>query len=378
MDNPESRSNASTIVVADTETLAQRSSALVRRGLWHLSNSDTVKLVELGKALTSSLQLDQVLRVILQKVDELLGADTWYLLLFDESKQELYYELAVGKGAEGLNRKRVKVGQGVIGWAAANGSAAIVPALREDPRFLREVDEWPEIETQSVAIFPLIFQGQCLGLIGLVNFGSRGSPSPGDRSLVQAIADFAAIGINNAGHTKIVHSWSITDEHTGLYNARHFGFILDTEIYRSARYSYYFSLVFVDFLGLEDLMKTLSFANFNKLLVELGQEFKGVLRLIDFAFYYGDGEFVLMLPQTSQVDGRLVARRLHKLFKEKSWLRAEDQNLQLPASIAIASFPEDGQTKRELLYAVDEAMFHLKKGAGEGVFAAKAGPLPPL
>src|SRR5258708_1839496 len=84
MDNPEIRSDASTIVVADTETLAQRSSSLVRRGLWHLSNSDAVKLVELGKALTSSLQLDQVLRVILQKVDELLGADTWYLLLFDE------------------------------------------------------------------------------------------------------------------------------------------------------------------------------------------------------------------------------------------------------------------------------------------------------
>jgi GGDEF domain-containing protein len=310
MENQDNRRDAAGIVVADTETLAQRSSALVRRGLWHLSSSDTVKLVELGKALTSSLQLDQVLRVILQKVDELLGADTWYLLLFDESRQELYYELAVGKGAEELNSKRVKVGQGVTGWAAANGSAAIVPALREDPRFLREVDEWPGIETQSVAIFPLIFQGQCLGLMGLVNFGSRGNLSPGDLSLVQAIADFAAIGLENARRTSAAHQLTITDKQTGLYNALHLGFILEAEVYRSEKYSYHFSLVFVDFLGLKDLMKTLSFANFNKLLVELGQEFKGVLRLIDFAFYYGDGEFVLMLPQTSQADGRLVARRL--------------------------------------------------------------------
>ena len=54
---------------------------------------------ELGKALTSSLQLDQVLRTIMEKIDEFLRPDTWSLLLVDEMKQELYFELAVGKGA---------------------------------------------------------------------------------------------------------------------------------------------------------------------------------------------------------------------------------------------------------------------------------------
>ena len=54
---------------------------------------------ELGKALTSSLQLDQVLRTIMEKIDEFLRPDTWSLLLVDDVKQELYFELAVGKGA---------------------------------------------------------------------------------------------------------------------------------------------------------------------------------------------------------------------------------------------------------------------------------------
>ena len=43
---------------------------------------------ELGKALTSSLQLDQVLRTILEKIDEFLRPDHWSLLLLDEAKQE--------------------------------------------------------------------------------------------------------------------------------------------------------------------------------------------------------------------------------------------------------------------------------------------------
>jgi len=44
----------------------------------------------IGKALTSSLQLDQVLRTIMEKIDEFLRPDNWSLLLLDEPKQELY------------------------------------------------------------------------------------------------------------------------------------------------------------------------------------------------------------------------------------------------------------------------------------------------
>ena len=70
---------------------------------------------ELGKALTSSPQLDQVLRTIMEKIDEFLRPDTWSLLLVDEAKQELYFELAVGKGAAALKDVRIGMGQGIAG-----------------------------------------------------------------------------------------------------------------------------------------------------------------------------------------------------------------------------------------------------------------------
>src|SRR5713226_1280092 len=82
---------------------------------------------ELGKALTSSLQLDQVLRTILEKIDEFLRPDTWSLLLLDEAEQDLYFELAVGKGAQALKDVRIKMGQGIAGWVAQHGEAVIVP-----------------------------------------------------------------------------------------------------------------------------------------------------------------------------------------------------------------------------------------------------------
>ena len=90
---------------------------------------------ELGKALTSSLQLDQVLRTIMEKIDEFLHPDTWSLLLVDEAKQELYFELAIGKNAHTLKDVRIKMGQGIGGWVAQNQQAVIVPDVSQDTRF---------------------------------------------------------------------------------------------------------------------------------------------------------------------------------------------------------------------------------------------------
>ena len=77
---------------------------------------------ELGKALTSSLQLDQVLRTIMKKIDEFLRPDNWSLLLLDQEKQELYFELAVGKASQALKDVRVKVGQGIAGRPGGPGA----------------------------------------------------------------------------------------------------------------------------------------------------------------------------------------------------------------------------------------------------------------
>src|SRR6202167_995710 len=90
---------------------------------------------ELGKALTSSLQLDQVLRTIMEKINEVLRPDTWSLLLMDTDKQELYFQIATGKGAEKLKDLRIRVGQGLAGWVAQTGEAVVVRDTAKDSRF---------------------------------------------------------------------------------------------------------------------------------------------------------------------------------------------------------------------------------------------------
>ena len=331
---------------------------------------------ELGKALTSSLQLDQVLRTIMEKIDEFLRPENWSLLLLDEAKQELYFELAVGKASPALKDVRIKIGQGIAGWVAQNGETVVVPDTAKDTRFFGKVDEKTKTETQSIVAVPVKFRDTCLGVIELINCVGPDGFDPRDLKLLEALSDFAAIALENARHVKRIHELTITDDCTTLYNARHMGFILDTEIYRSLRYAYEFSLVFIDLDYFKQVNDTHGHLVGSRLLAEIGNALKNKCRLIDFAFRYGGDEFVLLLPQTSKENALNVARRLHKLIRESVWLAAEGLNIHVTPSLGVASYPVDSKTKEGLLHLADEAMYLVKNTSRDAVAAANMGILP--
>jgi diguanylate cyclase (GGDEF)-like protein len=333
---------------------------------------------ELGKALTSSLQLDQVLRTIMEKIDEFLRPDNWSLLLLDEAKQELYFELAVGKASQALKDVRIKLGQGIAGWVAQHGEVVIVPDTSKDTRFFGKVDEKTKMETRSIVAVPVKFRDSCLGVIELINCVGPDGFDPRDLKLLEALSDFAAIALENARHVKRIHELTIKDDCTSLYNARHMGFILDTEIYRSQRYNYEFSIVFIDLDHFKLVNDTHGHLVGSRLLAEMGEALKGNCRLIDFAFRYGGDEFVILLPQTSKENAINVARRLHRLIRDTVWLQKEGLNIHITPSVGLAAYPADAKTKEGLLHLADEAMYLVKNTDRDNVAAANLGILPGL
>src|SRR5208282_973212 len=274
---------------------------------------------ELGKALTSSLQLDQVLRTIMEKINEVLRPDTWSLLLMDQEKNELFFQIATGVGAEALRDVRIKLGQGIAGWVAQCGEVIVVPDTSKDSRFFAKVDAKTKMETRSILAVPVRFRDQCLGVIELINCIGEEGFSTRDLALLEALADYAAIAIENARHVHRIHELTIKDDCTSLYNARHLHFMLDTEIYRSHRYAFEFSLIFIDLDHFKSVNDTHGHLAGSKLLSEIGEAVKEKCRMIDMAFRYGGDEFVILLPQTSKENALGVAHRLHKLIRETEW-----------------------------------------------------------
>ena len=81
--------------------------------------ADLLVFHQLARSLTSSFDLDTILRTILEQMERMVEAELWALLMLDETSQDLYYAIAAGEEQEALRGLRVKVGEGVAGWVVA-------------------------------------------------------------------------------------------------------------------------------------------------------------------------------------------------------------------------------------------------------------------
>jgi diguanylate cyclase (GGDEF)-like protein len=359
MSDEAKKDDTNKIAVTDSAALARRSASIARRGLLTLSIGDMARVIEAGKALTSSLGLYDVFAILKERANELLGTDRWSLLRMDTERNELYYEIANGKelyfdvkgeAAETLNEIRIPVGAGITGWVAENLESAIVPDVRADQRYRADLDGWIEAETHSLVAVPLIVRNRCLGIIQLINCVGPEGFSKTQVSVLRTLADYAAIAIGNAQQILAVEEQNITDELTGLYNARHLRFMLDTEIYRSKRYGHPFAVVMVDVEYFLNVSMTLSWHALNQLVVDLGQKIKATCRLIDLAFYLGDGEYALLLPTMSKPDAEQFARSLHVTLKDSRWLPPLAQPASPTFHLGVLNYAEESDIKKEVQF----------------------------
>jgi len=74
------------------------------------------------------------------KISELLRPSTWSLLLTDEKRQELHFQIAIGRNSAKIKDVRIKIGMGLVGWVAQTGEVAVIEDVPRDPRFSPEID----------------------------------------------------------------------------------------------------------------------------------------------------------------------------------------------------------------------------------------------
>src|SRR5579864_3117086 len=329
---------------------------------------------DVAKALTSSLNLDSILQTIMDKMAEFFRPDTWSLLMVDEQKDELYFAIAVGDAAETLKTVRLKVGEGIAGWVAKHGDSLIVPDVYNDPRFAKRIDEMTKWKTRSIICVPLQSKHRVLGVIQLINC-SMESFGEQEMFFLHALCDYAAIAIDNARAVEKIQELTITDDCTGLYNARHLYKTLEAEVYRSARFGYEFSVIFIDLDHFKQVNDTHGHLVGSKLLNEIGFKIKSHLRLIDYAFRYGGDEFVVLLPQTGKESAMVVARRLRDVLRTSQFLTEENLNLIARASMGVATYPEDAKSAHEIIRQADEMMYTVKNSTRDNIAVAQQGIL---
>jgi len=152
-------------------------------------------LRDVGVALGTTFDLDQLLELILQKITEALEADRATLYLLDESSDELVSRIAQGPGVRSI---RLKVGHGLAGYVARTGKPLHVRDAYKDPRFSPEWDMLSGYRTRSILAAPMRNHlGKTIGVVQVLN-KKRGDFTDEDADILAALATQAAVSIDNS------------------------------------------------------------------------------------------------------------------------------------------------------------------------------------
>ena len=168
-------------------------------------------LYEVGKKVGSVTQLTQLVEQVTQMTQRTLNASASSVLLLDDQKRELLFEVAEGQAGKRLRQVRLSAQSGIAGWVVRHGKPLIINDVNQDKRFNKRVDEITGFVTRSVMCAPLVVHRRIIGVIEVLNKLDGGDFSEQDLEALVSVAATTAIAIENVRlHRTVLNAYKST------------------------------------------------------------------------------------------------------------------------------------------------------------------------
>jgi len=321
--------------------------------------SQLALVYDINSALASSLELDQVIGIITEKIGQVMGFEGFFVLLTDEDQKNLAIRAVLNDERKGLIGRLVDPLRGNFTKSLRVRKILLITDLSE---IFREGDDLELLpESGSFLSLPLLRKGQVLGLLNFTRSATDAFPNDSVR-LLTAVAHQAAMAVLNARLYQQKIDLSVTDELTQLANRRLMQSHLEREWDRASRYNNPLSLLMIDI----DYFKKYNDRNGHLLGDEVLRGTARILesntRKIDTVSRFGGEEFVIILPGQDKPSALSVADKLRRAVQEADFPRADVQpGGRLTISIGVASYPDDADDAAKLLDRSDLALYASKR-----------------
>jgi len=318
-------------------------------------------LLQLAKELRAALSMPALAEVLDRNLIRILASTTWDLLLpdvmtgdFRTIKHSVDRSAMIGQDLfEHPDFRAFIKTQSLPATLAGSGHLSTEIYLNRD---------------QPVQLLSLVVDFRLIGVL-VIRF-SKAPVTSGHREDLGTIADMLGHTLHNIQTYEQLHQQNITDDLTGLFNARHFHHLMDYEIERSRRYGHDLSLIFIDLDHFKRINDTYGHLVGSALLAEVGRLFEHNMRKINLACRYGGDEFAILLPSTTKAGAFGLARILRETLNKTKFSGGDDHAISITASYGIASFPGDALNKEELIQLADSAMYEVKRCGRDGIRGA--------
>ena len=239
--------------------------------------------------------------------------------------------------------------------------------LRLTSTCLYESDSWPAAITavfglsrgRTVALLPLCFDGNDIGVLCLVRVAQKAAWTPGDLDLLEAVGSQIYLAIRRSHIEYVTRNRSACDQLTQLPDRVLFNQQLNKAIALANEKDVMLGVAFLDLDRFKNINDTLGHEAGDCLLQQVAERLQSCLRTYDVVARWGGDEFTLMLPGLrSPEDITRISKRI--LQRLAAPFQVQDQELFVTASLGIALAPYDGKDGQTLLRNADAAMYQAK------------------
>ncbi|MCI0568702.1 MAG: sensor domain-containing diguanylate cyclase [Acidobacteria bacterium] len=318
-------------------------------------------LLEIASALTSKEDLPGVLGAITRELSLLVPIDQASIALLEEGASQLSLRLTYCRGETLFPTEGKQIALSMdnpLGWSVLNRK----PLWRNDvPSDLRFQDAPSGDDMKSEMVAPLLIHERTLGTLNLASASERAFTAA-DFEVLQRCAQLVAVAVENSQLYRLTREMSLIDSLTGIYNHRHFKFLLGVEVGRAERYSRLMALMMIDVDNFKKINDTLGHPIGDQVLRGVAKILGEGLRRSDVLARYGGEEFAVILQETEFEAARGVAEKLCRDVESRATFPdGRGEQVRATVSIGLAFYPTDAKEEAALLSLADAALYRAKQ-----------------
>ena len=323
-------------------------------------------LYNISRAANSDISLKQLYPVIREELSTIIDTTNFYIALFDEEKNELYfpyYADETGERDENFVISKYSDSDNIFHYIFRTGESLLL----NYNKYKRMIDRGDfnscDVITNKQAWLgvPLKVESKIIGSMILQSYTDPNIYSKKDIKLMEFVSQQVATAIERKQAEEKLKFLSLYDFLTKLPNRVLFYDRMRQEIAYSKREQKKFALMFLDLDNFKEVNDKFGHDAGDELLQETAKRFNNLLRKSDTICRLGGDEFIILLPRLKhpRENTEDVIQKIFSAFSEPFKIRNNSVNIHL--SIGIVLYPDDGEREEVLIKSADKAMYTAKK-----------------
>jgi len=323
-------------------------------------------LYNISRAANSDISLKQLYPVIREELSAIIDTTNFYIALFDEEKNKLYFSYyadETGERDKDFLVSKYSNSDNIFNYIFKTGESLLLNYNKYKRMIERgNFNSYDVITNKQVWLgVPLKIESKIIGSMILQSYIDPNLYSKKDIKLMEFVSQQIATAIERKQAEEKLKFLSLYDYLTKLPNRVLFYDRMKQEIAYARRERKKFSLMFLDLDNFKEVNDKFGHDIGDRLLQGVAKRFSKLLRKTDTICRLGGDEFIILLPRLAQPRENTVDV-VRKIFNSlgEPFLIGENQ-IYISTSIGIALFPDDGEKEEDLIKSADKAMYMAKK-----------------